>query len=128
MIPPTSPVAVVKQALQAYVDKDRAAIEALIADDYHFTSPLDNALNRTTYFERCWPNSKTMTGVDLVNGVNDGERAWVVYEGSTAQKRFRNAEVHIVRNGQIVDTQVYFGWDLPHKAPPGGFLPANGKR
>ena len=27
-----------------------------------------------------------------------------------------------IRRGQIVDVEVYFGWDLPHKAPPGGFL------
>jgi len=38
-----SPLAVVRACLQAYVDKDRAAIEALIADAYHFTSPIDNA-------------------------------------------------------------------------------------
>jgi hypothetical protein len=40
----SGPLDVVKAALQAYVDKDRACIEALIADDYHFTSPIDNAL------------------------------------------------------------------------------------
>ena len=32
--------------MQAYVNKDRAAIEALLDDDYHFTSPIDNALDR----------------------------------------------------------------------------------
>ncbi|HEX9167890.1 MAG TPA: hypothetical protein VF886_03050 [Roseiarcus sp.] len=36
----------------AYVDKDRAAMERLIAEDFHFTSPLDNRLDRKTYFER----------------------------------------------------------------------------
>ena len=29
----------VKAALQAYIDKDSARIEALIADDYHFSEP-----------------------------------------------------------------------------------------
>jgi len=37
-------VAVVRAAYEAYVTKDRAAIERLIADDFHFTSPLDNRL------------------------------------------------------------------------------------
>jgi len=30
--------------------KDRAAIEKIIAEDFHFTSPLDNRLDRETYF------------------------------------------------------------------------------
>jgi hypothetical protein len=32
------PLAVARGCLEAYVAKDRAAIEALIAKDYHFTS------------------------------------------------------------------------------------------
>jgi hypothetical protein len=35
-------VAIARAAYEAYVAKDRAAIERLIADDFHFTSPLDN--------------------------------------------------------------------------------------
>ena len=34
-------VAITRGAYQAYVTKDRSAIEALIADDFHFTSPLE---------------------------------------------------------------------------------------
>jgi hypothetical protein len=117
-----SPVAVVKAALQAYVDKDRTAIEAVIGDPYAFTSPLDNALDRQTYFDRCWPNSQNMTTVQLIHAIEDGDRAYVVYEASTMDKRFRNAELHTVRGGRIVATEVYFGWDLPHKAAPGKFL------
>jgi hypothetical protein len=37
-------IAIVKESYQAYVDKDRAALEAVIADDFHFTSSLDNRL------------------------------------------------------------------------------------
>jgi len=51
------PIAVARASYRAYVDKDRAAIEALIAADFHFTSPLDNRIDRATYFARCWPNS-----------------------------------------------------------------------
>lgn len=118
-----SPLALVRIALKAYVDKDRAAIEAVIAPDYRFTSPLDNALDRKTYFERCWPNSKTTKGFDEIHAVEFGEHALIVYEGLTFEdKRFRNAEVHTARDGKLVNTEVYFGWDLPHKAPPGGFV------
>jgi len=57
-------VAIARASYQAYVDKDRAAIEALIAPDFHFTSPLDNRIDRATYFARCWPNSATLAGFD----------------------------------------------------------------
>ena len=59
----------------------------------------------------------------VTHGAEDGEFAWVVYEARMmTNKRFRNAELHKVRDGKLVDTQVYFGWDLPHKAPAGAFI------
>lgn len=118
----TSPLEAVQRALQAYLDKDRAAIEAVIGDEYRFTSPRDNALDRATYFARCWPGSEVMTSMRLVHGTEDGELAWVVYEAAMGGPPFRNAEVHRVRDGRIVETQVFFGWSLPHAAPAGGFI------
>ena len=51
-------VAIARMGYEAYAAKDHAAIEKLIADDFHFTSPLDNRIDRATYFARCWPNSE----------------------------------------------------------------------
>lgn len=117
------PVAVARAAYQAYVDKDRAAIEALIADDFHFTSPLDNRLDRTTYFERCWPNSRTLAEFDFIHILLDGDRVFVTYEGrSTTGKRFRNSEILTVHEGKLVEVEVYFGWTIPHKAAEGKFI------
>jgi hypothetical protein len=124
-MPAASPLAVAIAVLQAYVDKDRNAIEALIADDYRFTSPLDNGLDRRAYFEICWPNNRIFTRIDFLERAESGERAFVVYEGhatSTAghiSRIFRNCEVHTVRDGKLVATEVYFGWNVPHPVPPG---------
>jgi hypothetical protein len=123
----SGPLDAVKKALQAYVDKDRDAIEAVIGDPYSFTSPLDNALSRETYFARCWPNSESCTGMMFVQGAEQDDWAFIVYEGSSADKTFRNAELHRVQNGRIVETQVYFGWNVPHEAMPGGFIGDNGE-
>jgi hypothetical protein len=123
-----SPLAVARSCLEAYIAKDRAAIEALIAKDYHFTSPIDNALDRETYFARCWPNSDAMTGFDYIYQMEDGDRAFIVYEAHTrGGKTFRNSEVYTVRKGKLIATEVYFGWDLPHQAPEGGFIENNGQ-
>jgi hypothetical protein len=116
----TSPLSIARACLQAYVDKDRATIEALIDDGYHFTSPIDNALDRESYFEICWPNSAAMAGFDCICQAEEGDRAFIVYEGRTSSgKTFRNCEVHTIRNGRLVATEVYFGWDIPHTVPDG---------
>ena len=116
-------IAIARAAYEAYVTKDRAKIEALIADDFHFTSPLDNRIDRATYFSRCWPNSKTAEAFEFIHLVHDGERVFVTYEARSAGgHRFRNAEIVTVRSSQIVEVEVYFGWDLPHKAPAGSFI------
>jgi hypothetical protein len=47
-------ISIARRAYQAYVEKDRAAIEAIIGDDFHFTSPRDNRINRQVYFGKCW--------------------------------------------------------------------------
>ena len=117
--------AVVRACFQSYADKDRATIESLIAEDFHFTSPLDNRINRKTYFERCWPNSETMSAIDIKRLIVSGDRAFVTYEARADDgRRFRNTELFTVQDGKISDVEVYFGWSIPHEAPAGKFLPA----
>jgi len=115
-----SPTQISRASLMAYVEKDRSAIESLIAPDFHFTSPIDNRISRDTYFELCWPNSETMAEVEIMHAIDDGDRAWIVYEATTTTgRRFRNTELHATRNGKLVDVEVYFGWEVPHSVPLG---------
>ena len=101
------PKSIARKSYQAYVDKDRAAIESVLSDDFHFTSPLDNRLNRETYFDRCWKNSETIAGFKFVNLVSEGEHVFVTYEGqNTTGKRFRKTEIMTVRDGIIVEVEV----------------------
>jgi ketosteroid isomerase-like protein len=114
---------IVKRSYRAYVDKDRSAMERLIAEEFHFTSPLDNRIDRKTYFERCWPNSRWIDGFDFIAVVPSNDRVCVTYVGySEGGRSFRNTEVLTVRNGKIVEAEVYFGWNVPHPAPYGGFV------
>lgn len=121
----TSPYAIVTAVLQAYVDKDRAAIEALIADDYRFSSPYDNGLDRRSYFEICWQNHKVITRFDFLHHAESGDRVFVIYECHATRttghisRIFRNCEMHTVRGGKLVATECYFGWNVPHPVPPG---------
>jgi ketosteroid isomerase-like protein len=111
-----------RASLQAYVDKDRATAEALIAEDFHFTSPLDNALDRETYFRICWPNSERMTACKVVQTVDLGDQAYITYEAQATDRTFRNTELHTARDGKLVAVELYFGWNIPHKVAPGGHI------
>jgi ketosteroid isomerase-like protein len=114
---------VVRACFKPYVDKDRAMIESLIGEDFHFTSPLDNRIDRKTYCERCWPNSKNMAAVDFTRVVVNGDTVFVTYETRMNDgKRFRNTEIFSVHGGKVTDVEVYFGWSMPHAAPVGEFV------
>lgn len=123
-------ISLARQCYQAYIDKDRAALEAVIADNFHFTSPLDNRIDRRTYFERCWPNSETISDFRFIRLVEDEDRVFVTYEGKTRSgRKFRNTEILTIKAGKITDAEVYFGWTIPHEAPAGGFRePLNSTR
>jgi ketosteroid isomerase-like protein len=117
----TNATPIARAAYDAYVSKDRVAIKALIADDFAFSSPLDNRLNWADYFDRCWHNRKTTEGFEFIRWAQSGEQVLVTCEARGAGgSRFHNTEVLTVRGAQIIEIEVYFGWDVPHKAAPSG--------
>ena len=116
-------VGIARAAYEAYAKKDRAAIEALIAPDFRFTSPLDNRIDRATYFARCWPNSQRIAGFEFIHLVQNDVRVFVTYEGTnTDGHRFRNTEIVTIRGRQITEVEVYFGWSIPHEAQSGSSI------
>ena len=46
---------VVRECFEGYLTHDRDAAEALIADDFVFTSPQDDHIDRAAFFEHCFP-------------------------------------------------------------------------
>src|SRR3954452_11805154 len=51
---------------RAYETGDRSAIESLIAERFEFWSPLDDGIDRETYFERCWANHDSIVAIELL--------------------------------------------------------------
>jgi hypothetical protein len=120
-------ISVAKACFEAYVRKDRATIERIIDENFHFTSPLDNRIDRKTYFERCWPNSDHIAGFTFIHLVPHGDQVFVTYEGTGNDgKGFRNTEILRIQNGRVVDVEVFFGRTIPHKAEEGGYVDSAG--
>jgi len=98
-------VAIARLSYEAYVRKDRAALEALVAAEFHFTSPLDNRIDRATYFARCWPNSASIAGFEFIRLVPNGDDVFVTHECRTTNgARFCNRARCVSSHGFVQPT------------------------
>lgn len=102
---------VVRKCFESYLARDRGAAESLIAGDFVFTSPQDDHIGRATFFERCFPTAGRFRTQELLHVVaTDGDDVFVMYEYELLTgERHRNVEVLTVRDGKVVEAQVFFG-------------------
>jgi ketosteroid isomerase-like protein len=101
---------VVRAFFGAYETENRALAETLLADDFTFTSPNDDAIGKAAYFERCWPDSDVARDQDIESIVVQGHKAFVTYRCTTANgKSFRNTEFLTFSGERIATMDVYFG-------------------
>ena len=105
-----SKTGIIRNLFAAYLSNDRAAVEAAFTDDFRFTSPYDDEIDKATYFERCWTNSDWIERQDLERITVDGEAAFVTYRCVTREgKSFRNTEFFAFAGERIGRIDVYFG-------------------
>ena len=103
-----------RESYRAFATGDRDAIEALLADDFTFSSPADPHLDRAGYFERCWPHAGSVAATSYPRLIEHGDEVVVTYEAARPDgSRLRNTEVLTFRGDRIVRAEVYWGWDLP---------------
>ena len=101
---------VVRKYFRAYEKKDRKAVEALLSDDFVFTSPYDDHIDREAYFERCWPNSETISSFSIEKLFAQDNEVFVRYKlQPKAGESFRNTEHMTIEDGKIKEVDVYFG-------------------
>lgn len=102
--------AVVRAYLGAYESENRDAAELLLSQDFTFTSPHDDNIDRATYFERCWPQDDAARDQTIEKIVVEGDKAFVTYTCATGNgKSFRNTEFFTFSGEQIASVDVYFG-------------------
>jgi ketosteroid isomerase-like protein len=100
----------VRAMFAAFMAGDRAVAEALLADDFTFTSPYDHAIDRTAYFDRCWPNSDRLASQVIERIFVEGNEAFVLYRCDTVDGRtFRNTEFFTFAGDRIASIDVFFG-------------------
>ena len=101
---------IIRALFAAYRANDRASVENSFTEDFPFTSPYDDRIDKATYFERCWRVSDWIERQQLEKIFVEGEEAFVTYEVVTKDgKRFRNTEFFRFDGDQISSIDVYFG-------------------
>ena len=106
-----SSLEIVRASFDAYLAQDRDTAERLIAEDLVFTSPQDDHIDKTAYFERCFPTADRLISQEILELVGAGEDGVFIlyeYELKTGD-RHRNTEFITVRDGKLVEIQVFFG-------------------
>jgi hypothetical protein len=100
----------IRAIFAAYLANNRQLVEAAFSDDFRFTSPYDDNIDKPTYFERCWRGSDWIAQHELEKIVVDGDDAFVTYRCVAKDgKSFRNTEFFVFDSGKVKRIDVYFG-------------------
>jgi ketosteroid isomerase-like protein len=101
----------VRAVFDAYLAQDRDAMDRLLADEFVFTSPQDDHIDKLAFFERCFPTAERLTTQEMLYVQPAGDHdVFAMYEYELKSgERHRNVELLTVRDGRVRETQVFFG-------------------
>ncbi|TDP95127.1 nuclear transport factor 2 family protein [Labedaea rhizosphaerae] len=104
-------IEVVEAVFEAFRSDDPGRVEGLLADEFVFTSPQDDHIDKATFVRKCLPAAGQITNQRTVHLVEAaGGNVFIMYEyTATTGETHRNTECLTVRDGRIVETQVFFG-------------------
>lgn len=106
----TSRVDTIRALFAAYRSGNRTQVADALSDDFRFTSPYDDSIDKATYFERCWKNSDWIERHELERIFAEGDEAFVTYLCvAKGGKRFRNTEFFAFAGDKVKRIDVYFG-------------------
>jgi hypothetical protein len=101
---------IIRGIFAAYIANDRATVQDALTEDFRFTSPFDDEIDKSTYFERCWRNTDWIERHELERIFVDGNAAFVTYKCVAKDgKNFRNTEFFTFEGDKVKRIDVYFG-------------------
>jgi ketosteroid isomerase-like protein len=101
---------IIRAIFAAYLANDRNAVENFLADDFRFTSPFDDAIDKPAYFARCWKNTDWIERHEIERIFAEGSEAFVTYRCVAKDgKSFRNTEFFAFEGDKLRRIDVYFG-------------------
>jgi ketosteroid isomerase-like protein len=105
-----SNVDVVRRLRIAFDEQDAAEAESLLADDFRFTSPQDDHIDKGAWMRDCFPSAGHFVQSHLSELGAHGDVVFSRYDYTLADgTRWRNMEAAVVHDGQVHEVEVYFG-------------------
>ena len=101
----------VRQYYGAWEAKDWHALDILLADDFTFSSPLDDHISKSDFKAGCWDTQIAyIDRFDLNQVIGTDNDVFVMYVCHTTNGRtFRNVEYFKFRDGKVKAVEGYFG-------------------
>src|SRR5439155_21087479 len=100
----------IRRIFAAYLANDRGFVENAFSDDFRFTSPYDDALDKPAYFERCWKGSEWIERHERERTFVEGDEAFVTYRCVAKGRRtIRNTECFAFEGDKVKRIDVNFG-------------------
>jgi ketosteroid isomerase-like protein len=103
---------IVRRWYEAWEKKDQGQFEALMADNFTFTSAAgDDHISKSAFKTQCWDTQiDFIDRFDLERVFGSGNEAFVKYLCHTKNgKSFRNVEYFRLRDGKVETIECYFG-------------------
>src|SRR5690242_19093551 len=102
-------IQITKAFYQAFATGDRRFINEHMTDDFTFSAPPDPHLDRTGYFERCWPGAGIRQAFEFVRLIEAGDEVIVTYESQQPNgAKGRNTEILTFDGEKVRRAEVYF--------------------
>jgi hypothetical protein len=101
----------IRKYYAAWETKDWHPVDILLADDFTFSSPLDDHISKSDFKAGCW---NTQIGYidrfELKQVIGTGSEAFVMYVCHTTNgKTFQNVEYFQLREDKVKAVECYFG-------------------
>ncbi|MEO6391842.1 MAG: nuclear transport factor 2 family protein [Pyrinomonadaceae bacterium] len=100
----------IRRCYAAYLARDQQTVADSFSEDFRFSSPRDDRLTKTEYFETCWEGGDQFVAFDIEQILVEGSEAFIRYQVELKDgSKFRNTEFMRTLEDQIVEVEVYFG-------------------
>ena len=101
---------IIKAWYIAWQKADWNSMTQILADEFTFSSPLDDHIKINAVKERCWPNAGKIKTVDVKQVIMNGDAVFVIANGyNTDGKLFRNCDYFTIKDGKISTYECFFG-------------------
>ncbi|MCV9998007.1 nuclear transport factor 2 family protein [Pararhizobium sp. YC-54] len=102
----------VRGLFAAYLANRKDEVSDMLTEDFTFSSPRDDHIDKAAYFERCWPQPPVFRAIHIERISLEDNEALVRYRADKQDGgAFRNVEVIRFHGDRIASVDVYFGRD-----------------